>query len=135
MIKYLNCINLQEIIFNDKIEYLGGYIMMNTIIENIVLPKSLKVIDRYCFYKCENLKSIRILNKFKVNETYYSFWDEKKETYFYDQNGFMIINTGAFWCNTNSLEKIILPISRNDITEKDWDGIFPKDTLIRMKIL
>lgn len=125
---FINCINLKEIMFNDNIEYLGGYIIMNTQIEDIILPKSLKVIDRHCFYKCDNLKSIKILNKFKVNETHYSFWDEKKETYYNGLDGFMIINTGAFWCNTHSLEKIILPLSREEITEKDWDSIFPKDT-------
>lgn len=128
---FMNCINLKNLVLNENLEYIGSFIAINSIIEEIILPKSLKVIDRYCFHNIENLKSIKIQKKFRVNHINHSYWDDKNEDYIVqnsNNNDFLIINTGAFWCNLIDLEKISLPMSRDDITVFLWDNIFPKDT-------
>lgn len=129
---FANCVNLKEIKFNDNIQYLGEYIIMNTKVENIELPKSVKVIDRFCFLRCEGIKSIKIHNKFRVNDMIHSYWDDKNDDFRLNNeennNEFMVINTGAFWCNNIELRKISLPMSRIEITEPMWNQIFPKDT-------
>lgn len=125
---FKNCINLKELVFNENLEYLGVFIIMNTQIEHIILPKSIKVIDRYCFNNSNNLKSIKIQRKFRVNHLNESYWDDKNDNYRVNNNDVLVINTGAFWCNTINLEKISLHMSRDDITEFLWNHIFPKDT-------
>ena len=128
---FMGCINLKELVLNENLEYICSFIAINSMIEEIILPKSVKVIDRYCFYNSNNLKSIKIQRKFKVNHLNQSYWDDKNDDYRVqnsNNNDFLVINIGAFWCNIINLEKISLPMSRDDITEFLWDTIFPKDT-------
>ena len=42
--------------------------------------------------------------------------------------GYSIINLGAFWCNDSRLEKITLNIRKKRISEYLWNQIFPNDT-------
>ena len=86
----------------------------------------------------EYLKSIKIENKFSINCNDIQFWDDKNDDYIIQEhlsvikkpetNNILIIHQGAFYCNNDNLEKIIIYKSRKEIGEDNWNYIFPKDT-------
>jgi hypothetical protein len=126
---FKDCFNLTKFTLNENIQYLGQYILMNTKIEYLEIPKTIKVIDRLCFSDMSHVKHINILGNFRINDLKHSYWDDKNDEYVLNMDeGYSIINLGAFWCNDSKLEKITLNIRKKRISEYLWNQIFPKDT-------
>ena len=57
---FCGCGDLENVIFNDDIEFIAENAFRGTNIENLILPKSVNYIGQCAFYRCKNLKTIKM---------------------------------------------------------------------------
>ena len=55
---FWNCSLLRNINLPEGLEYIGEHCFLESGLESIALPLSLKIIEKDAFYKCRNLKSV-----------------------------------------------------------------------------
>ena len=67
-----NCVNLQEVHFNEGLEEIGKSAFRFTNIKNIDLPDSLKTLDEWCFFIKDAVPSIRLTDCVEVNANSFS---------------------------------------------------------------
>ena len=60
--KAFECSNIKEIIFNENLQKIGDSAFAYSKIENINLPKSIKIIESYAFHNCHSLKKVNLAN-------------------------------------------------------------------------
>ena len=57
---FCGCGDLENVIFNDDIEFIAENAFRGTNIENLILPKSVNYIGQCAFVDCKNLKTIKM---------------------------------------------------------------------------
>lgn len=89
-----SCIRLREIDFKGTVETIPSRCFKETMIDNIILPNTVKTIKDYAFYGCENLESVECENIQIIEEK--AFYD-CKSLYKIDLEKVLKIGASSFY--------------------------------------
>ena len=102
-------IEIPNLIDGFKVVAIKDAFKSNNIIEEVILPDSLEVIDSYAFYQCTKLKKITIQEGVKdINE--YAFYNCTSLQSIDLPSSLVNINNHAFY-NCNSITSLVIPAS------------------------